>query len=68
VTLLWNPATNRLSMAVEDAKDGDSFELAVEAADALDAFHHPYAYVSRSRHETLGSPGTLATCPARSTR
>lgn len=47
VTLLWSPHTNRIWVAVEDAH-AESFELDVHPADALDAFHHPYAYLSRS--------------------
>jgi len=47
VALLWNPRTDRLFVAVEDDRHGDSFELEVEAADALDAFRHPYAYARR---------------------
>jgi hypothetical protein len=44
VRLLWNPHTNRVSITVDDAHTGVWFELEVPAADALDAFHHPYAY------------------------
>jgi hypothetical protein len=46
VTLFWSPRTNRLWIVVEDTRDGDSFELDVDPADALDAFHHPYAYAN----------------------
>jgi hypothetical protein len=46
VSLLWNPVTNRVSVAVEDERSGEAFEFAVEAAQALAAFHHPYAYAS----------------------
>jgi hypothetical protein len=31
-------------VAVHDARTVESFELQVAAADALFAFHHPYAY------------------------
>jgi hypothetical protein len=41
VRLLWNPQTNRVSVAVEDGRAGESFELEVDAADALAAFRHP---------------------------
>jgi hypothetical protein len=47
VTLLWDPRTNRVFVAVEDERRGDSFGIDVEPADAMDAFHHPYAYASR---------------------
>jgi hypothetical protein len=43
----WNPRTNQLFVAVGDERYGESFELEVDAADALDAFRHPYAYAKR---------------------
>ena len=47
VTLLWSSRTNRVWIAVEDDRHGESFEIDVDAADALDAFRHPYAYAPR---------------------
>jgi hypothetical protein len=44
VTLYWNTATNRVSIEVSDARFDDRFEFEVPGNDALDAFHHPYAY------------------------
>jgi hypothetical protein len=44
VKLLWNSVTNRISVAVRDARAGHEFELAVDGAEALEAFHHPYAF------------------------
>ena len=46
VKLLWNPQTNRLSVTVFDSKTGDDFEVEVSSSEALDAFHHPYAYAA----------------------
>jgi hypothetical protein len=48
VTLLWSPHTNRVWVAIADARADEAFELDIEPADALDAFQHPYAYLSRS--------------------
>ena len=45
VRLLWNSQTNLVSVAVEDERAGESFQLTVDGVDALDAFRHPYAYV-----------------------
>jgi hypothetical protein len=45
IRLLWNSRTDAIFIVVEDEKHGDSFERAVDAANALDAFRHPYAYV-----------------------
>jgi hypothetical protein len=47
VQLLWNPRTDRVSIAVEDGRSGERFEVAVAASEALTAFHHPYAYAAR---------------------
>jgi hypothetical protein len=46
VALLWTPADNRLTVAVADARTGDSFELSTRPETALDAFHHPFAYAT----------------------
>ncbi len=48
VTLLWEPGTDRVFVAVEDERGSDRFRIAVDAADALDALHHPYAYDTRA--------------------
>ncbi len=48
VTLLWEPRTNRVLVAVVDERGDESFELEVDPANALDAFRHPYAYVDRA--------------------
>ncbi len=44
VTLLWRPATNRVSVVVVDTRAGDSFRIDVPPERALDAYHHPYAW------------------------
>jgi hypothetical protein len=49
VRLLWNPRTDQVVLAVHDARTVESFELQVPAADALFAFHHPYAYAGCPR-------------------
>ena len=46
VRLLWHPADNAVTVAVEDARVGDRFQLAVAPDRALDAFYHPYAYAA----------------------
>jgi hypothetical protein len=45
ITLFWNSETNDVFVVVEDERDGKAFKLDVDAADALDAFRHPFAYV-----------------------
>jgi hypothetical protein len=46
VRLLWYPATNTVTVSVLDATRDRSFELAVEPAEAVDAFNHPFAYAA----------------------
>lgn len=44
VRLLWDARTNQVFVAVEDQLDGASHTFEVDGAEALTAFHHPYAY------------------------
>ena len=46
VRMLWNPIDDSVVVAVADAKTGEAFSIQVDAADAVDAFHHPYAYAA----------------------
>jgi hypothetical protein len=56
VKLLWHSETDEISVSVYDAKTGDDFDLEVASADAMDAFHHPYAYAaSRGVHFVAGT-------------
>jgi hypothetical protein len=49
VTLLWDPRTDSVVVAVVD--DNESFRIAVDGSEALDAFRHPYAY-DRPDHQS----------------
>jgi hypothetical protein len=51
VFLLWCPADDSLAVVVID-ENADSFELVVDAAQALDVFEHPYAYAAFRGIET----------------
>ncbi len=46
VTLLWHPDEDLLTVSVSDRRTGDAFELNVESENAMDAFHHPFAYAA----------------------
>jgi hypothetical protein len=46
VALLWNRGSNELRVCVTDTRTGVYFELAAERDNALDVFHHPYAYAA----------------------
>jgi hypothetical protein len=49
VRLLWHTEEERVSVAVEDTKTGEVFEVPVADPElALDVFHHPYAYAATS--------------------
>ncbi len=56
VTLLWSARTGRVFVAVEDLQTNGGFHIVVDPADALDAFHHPYAYSRRAGHSV--GPGS----------
>ena len=61
VRLLWNARTNCVLVAIEDHREGNSFEFQVEAANALEAFHHPFAYAT-NQYDLRSQP--LNRCPA----
>ena len=46
VTLLWSPGDNRVFISVGDARTDDGFTIEVRPSEALDAFHHPFAYAA----------------------
>src|SRR5690349_3639814 len=46
VALLWNRRADELRVCVSDTRTGAYFELAAESDNALDVFHHPYAYAA----------------------
>lgn len=52
VSLLWHSAANRVFVAVE-GRHGDSLEFEVAPADALEAFHHPFAYANEYESRSL---------------
>jgi hypothetical protein len=54
VWLLWDEQTERVCLAVEDHRLGDWLAFEVDGADALSAFHHPYAYAP-SRYRSLNA-------------
>jgi hypothetical protein len=47
VTLLWHPLTDELLVRVSAPWESGDFEIPVSHEQALDAYHHPYAYASR---------------------
>ena len=46
ISLLWSKAADRVKVTVADSRLDESFELDIASADALAAFHHPFAYAA----------------------
>jgi hypothetical protein len=46
VLLLWHPESDRVELSVRDVATGAGFRLEVAPSNAMDAFHHPYAYAA----------------------
>jgi hypothetical protein len=52
VSLLWSRSANRVKVAVADARQNAQFEFDVAGADALAAFHHPFAYATNPQPQS----------------
>ena len=64
VALLWEPETDRVAVSVFDSRSGDDFMLEVDPAEALDAFHHPYAFAAaRGVHFAAGNRSKAEALP-----
>jgi hypothetical protein len=46
VWLLWSPVTREVWVSVLDEDTGESLRVDVDPSRALDAFHHPFAYLA----------------------
>ena len=46
VTLFWHTGSSRLTVSVRDERTGEAFDLPAEAHDAMEVFHHPFAYAA----------------------
>ena len=51
ILLLWNPRDGHVEVSVRDVATGVGFDVEVAPGNALDAFHHPFAYAA-----ALGRP------------
>jgi hypothetical protein len=59
VSLLWNRVTNELAVHVLDSSSSEEFELSCAPDEALDVFHHPFAYAA-TRPVRLRAPLSVA--------
>ena len=48
-----DPASDAVFVTLVDERRDDQFQISVDAAVALDAFHHPYAYDGRGSDERV---------------
>ncbi len=46
VSLLWSKRSNRVTVAVHDTATGEVLTVNARPDNALDVFHHPYAYAA----------------------
>jgi hypothetical protein len=46
ISLLWSKSSNRVKVAVADARRDEQFEVDVAGEDALAAFYHPFAFAA----------------------
>ena len=58
VTLLWDSTSNEVCVNVIDHLDDTGFRLPIAGHQALDAFHHPYAYVQSHENHRDRIPQT----------
>ncbi len=64
VSLLSEPRADLVFVAVNDRRTSVRFRISVDAADALEALHHPYGYGHR-RHPKNDVAGRTRSEPAR---
>jgi hypothetical protein len=63
IRLLWDSASDRVSVALHDGKSGDGFEVEVGPGErALDVFHHPFAYAAFRDAAKKRTPQYAGTC------
>jgi len=48
VRLLWNQLSQKLRVTAFDTTTGEELEIPAPPERALDVFHHPFAYASRT--------------------
>jgi hypothetical protein len=56
VTLFWRTGTDRLTVTVRDQRTGEELDLEAHARNAMDVFHHPYAYAAHRGLLQAGEP------------
>jgi hypothetical protein len=54
ISLVWSRSADRVKVTVLDERLRESFDIHVDGADALPAFHHPFAYAAAARGGARG--------------
>ncbi len=60
VLLLWHPESDRVELSVRNLATGVGCEIEIAPTDAIDAFHHPFAYAASCGRACLGDQGEAA--------
>ena len=55
VRLVWRPEHGDVFVEVRDEETGEEFTISVAPHEALEAFHHPYAYAGPALGELLAA-------------
>jgi len=61
VSLLWHETGEGLTVVCTDERTGDWFALDADPKDALDVFHHPFAYAAH-RGVVYSVPAPVDAC------
>ena len=56
VRLLWREGTRQLWVEVREPGTDEALAILVPPEQALEAFHHPYAYAGRAAFTSRGGP------------
>jgi hypothetical protein len=59
VTLLWDDESDRLTVIVRDSRSGEAFGIDAQPGDAMEVFHHPYAYLASRGRVAIGVAGPV---------
>ena len=68
VFLFWSKATDRIKVLVVDGKHDEALEFDVLGADALRAFHHPFAYAAAEASASATRRASPSICNRRAER
>jgi hypothetical protein len=55
ILLLWDPESDSVELRVRDVETDVTFHVGLAPATAIDAFYHPYAYLTASRPASVAA-------------